>query len=260
MNPSDENRKGRLSLVGVGPGDPQLLTLRAATVIEESDAIVAPNGRPGGSSSALETVRQAMDISGKEVVKVHFSMKKVRLSGKKDRRVTASWNKAAGEVLKRTDRGLHVVFPTLGDPSIYSTSFYLLATLREMEPDLQIEVIPGITAMSSCSSQCQLPLALGDDIFCVIPATFDDDRIRDALWKFDSIVLMKVYRCLPRIAAILEETGLLNKAVLVERCGLDGQNIYPDIRDAACRDLHYFSTVLVRKRGLDDIIKAAVKE
>ena len=260
MNPSDEKKKGRLSLVGVGPGDPQLLTLRATTVIEDSDAIVAPNGRPGSSSNALETVRQAMDISGKEVVKVHFSMKKVPLSGKKDRQVLSSWNKAATEVLKRTDRGLHVVFPTLGDPSIYSTSFYLLATLREREPNLQIEVIPGITAMSSCSSECQLPLALGDDIFCVIPATFDDERIRDVLARFDSIVLMKVHRCLPRITDILEETGLLNKAVLIERCGLEGQNIYPDIRDAAGRDLHYFSTVLVRKRGLDDITRAAAKE
>lgn len=258
MNPSDENRQGRLSLVGVGPGDPQLLTFRAAMVMEEADAILAPNGRPGGSSNALDTVRQVVDISRKEVVKVHFSMKKVPLAGEKAVEVTASWDNAAREVLKRTDRGLHVAFPTLGDPSIYSTAFYLLATLSAREPDLQIEVIPGITAMSSCSCECRVPLALGDDIFCVIPATFEDDRIRDALAEFDSIVLMKVHRCLPRITGILEETGLLDRAVLVERCGLDGQNIYHDIRDAVNANIHYFSTILVRKRALEILKEEAL--
>jgi len=239
--------------VGTGPGNPDLLTLRAVRAIEDAHAIIAPMGMVNGRSSALETIRGAVDISRKEVVEIHFSMKKVRLSREKDKEVALSWEKAAKAVLERTDKGVNVVFPTLGDPSFYSTAYYLLATVLEKQPGLATEIIPGINAMSTCSSVIQSPLALGDDIFCVIPATFDDDRIEAALETFDSIALMKVHRCLPRIVKILDGLKLVERAVLVERCSLEGQRIFYDLRDAIDKKIHYFSTVLVRKQGMQNL-------
>jgi precorrin-2/cobalt-factor-2 C20-methyltransferase len=114
-------------------------------------------------------------------------------------------------------------------------------------------MIPGITAMSSCSCGVLSPLALGDDILTVIPATFEDDRIEHVLIHHDSIVLMKIHRSMERVVALLDRTGLAEKAILVERCGMEGQRIYQDIREAAGRSLHYFSTILIRKRGLESV-------
>ena len=255
MTQGNHSRQGRLSLVGAGPGDPDLLTIKAVKAIEAAHSIVAPTGRAKGASSALEIIREAVDISGKEVIEVHFPMKKVHLSGEKDPSVLEGWNRAANEVLRRTDTGRDVVFPTLGDPSLYSTAYYLLATILEKKPGLETEVIPGISAMSTCSCTVQSPLALGDDLLCVIPATFDDSRIEGVLERFDSICLMKVHRCLPRITKLLEKNGLTDRSVLVERCGMKGQKIFHDLRDAAGRKIHYFSTVIVRRRGFKDITR-----
>ncbi len=251
----DKTPGGGLCLVGTGPGDPELLTLKAIKAIEAAQAIVAPKGTVNGASSALEIIKRVVDISDKEVVDVHFSMKKVHLSGEKDSSVTRSWERAAEEVLKRTGRGMNVVFPTLGDPSLYSTGYYLLATCLERDPELRTEIVPGISSVTTCSCTIQAPLALGDDLFCVIPATFDDRRIEAALLQFDSIALMKVHRCLSRIIALLEKTGLIDASILIERCGMEGQRIYFDPKDAVEEKLHYFSTLLVRKRGLKNIIK-----
>jgi len=241
---------GRLTIIGTGPGDPELLTLKALKAVEQAQAIVAPTGRPNGASSALEIIAQAADISGKQVVEVHFSMQKVRLSGSRHRSVEESWSKAADTVLEFTGQGMNVVFPTIGDPAFYSTAYYLLSTVQERQPGLVTEVIPGISSVGSCSSALKAPLALGDDMLCIIPATFGDDRIRQAIETFDSIALMKVHRCLPRVIRILEEYSLLENAVLVEKCALDGERIFQDIRKAAHEDLHYFSTVIVRKQRM----------
>lgn len=246
-----------LSLVGVGPGDPGLLTLKAAARIMEADCLIAPKGRRDGASSALQIAAGAVDISGKEVLEMHFPMKHVVLRQKRDREVIEAWREAAAQVLSRLEAGMRIVFPTLGDPSLYSTAFYLLAVAQEMAANsgqgLAAEMIPGITAMSSCSCGVLSPLALGDDILTVIPATFDDDRIEHVLIHHDSIVLMKVHRSMERVVALLDKTGLTEKAVLVERCGMDGQRIYRDIREAAGRGLHYFSTILIRKQGLETV-------
>ncbi len=255
MISDDSIPNGTLTLLGTGPGDPELLTLKAIKAIEAAQAIVAPKGTVNGASSALEIIKRVVDISDKEVVDVHFSMKKVHLSGEKDSSVTRSWDTAATEILKRTRRGMKVVFPTLGDPSLYSTAYYLLATCLEKAPGLETKVIPGISSMSTCSCTVQNPLALGDDLFCVIPATFDDRRIEAALLQFDSIALMKVHKCLPRLMELLEKTRLIDASILIERCGMEGQRIYFDPKDAVGEKLHYFSTLLVRKRGLKDIIK-----
>ncbi len=248
-------RTARFSLVGVGPGDPELLTLKAASRIAQADCLIAPKGRTNGASSALSIAAGAVDISGKEILEAHFPMKHVRLGGEKDQDVVRAWKDASSQVLSRLQRGMNVVFPTLGDPSIYSTAFYLLAVVQEQAADsgmeLRAEMIPGITAMSSCSCGVLSPLALGDDILSVIPAAFEDERLEQILLQHDSIVLMKVHNSMDRLVPLLERTGLKEKAVLVERCGMADQRIFHDIEEAASRRLHYFSTILVRRRGLD---------
>lgn len=244
---------GRLYLVGVGPGDPELMTYKAVRTLDQTRVWVAPKAKTDGASAALQIASAMVGAADKEVLEVRFPMKKIRLEQEHDPEVQQGWQKAARIVLERLEQGEDVAFPTLGDPGLYSTSFYLLNTLQEVCHDLPVTIIPGITAMSACSAQVNAPLGLGDDVLSVVPAAFDDARLRDILQTSDAVVLMKVFRRLPAVIALLDELGLTDKAVLLERCGMDDQHIYTDIREAADKELHYFSTLLVRKKQINKV-------
>lgn len=245
-----QEKKGRLFLVGVGPGDPDLMTYRAVRILEDVAVIVAPKASRHGNSSALATARAQVDMEEKEIMQLHFPMKKVfsARGGDQDQDVLHGWSMAAEAVLIRIDQGKDVAFPTIGDPAIYSTAFYLLATLEEMRPGIEVVVIPGISAISACSAAIRSPLGLGDERITVIPAAFDHFDLGQILDQAGTTVLMKVHRRMDRLVELLEEKGLVDSAVLIERCGLPGQNIYNDVRDAAGKDIHYFSTMIIRKK------------
>ncbi len=247
-------QQGRLYLVGVGPGDPELMTCKAVRVLENAPVWIAPKARVNGSSSALQIAAAQVGVEGREVLELRFSMKKIRLGQQADPEVSRLWQEAAGAVLDRLDRGQDVAFPTLGDPTLYSTAFYLLATLQQRRPRIRATIVPGITAMAACSARIGQPLGLGDDVVTIVPAAFDDDRLRSILTTFDAVVLMKVHRRMAQIVRLLDELGLTGSAVLIERCGLDEQRIYTDVRQAVGRELHYFSTMLVRRRSPEDVL------
>ncbi len=245
-----KQQQGKLYLVGIGPGDPELMTCKAVRILQNTEVWVAPKARENGVSSALQIASGQVTLNGKTVLELHFPMKKVHLGQQQDPEVLQGWLEAAETVLTHLDRGDDVAFPTLGDPSLYSTAFYLLATLQELRSELRVSIIPGITAMAACSAKICSPLGLGDDVVSIVPAAFDDDRLREILHTFDAVVLMKVFRNMDRIVALLDELGLVSSAVLIERCGMDDQKIYTDIKEALGRDLHYFSTMLIRKKSV----------
>ena len=247
---SETQQRGHLYLVGIGPGDPELMTMKAVRVLEKTDVWVAPRARNNGTSSALAIAASQVEMDGRTVVELRFPMKKIRLGQPVDPEVRAGWEGAAREVLAHLDQGRDVAFPTLGDPSLYSTGFYLLHTLQEMRPEQPVTIVPGITAMAACSARVCSPLGLGDDVVSIVPAAFDDQRLRQILTTFDAVVLMKVFRRMDRILALLEELDLVDRAVLIERCGMEDQRIYTDVREAAGRELHYFTTLLVRKKAV----------
>ncbi len=251
----DSDSRGTLYLVGVGPGDPDLMTFRAVQVLETVPVILAPKGSQNGSSSALATVMAQVDLEGKEIVELHFPMKRVYASRgqNQDQEVVDAWNRAAEAVFEWLDNGMDVAFPTIGDPAIYSTAFYLLATLGQQRPDINVSIIPGISAMSACSAATRKPLGLGDEVITVVPAAFHRDDLRQILQQSETTVLMKVHRKFDELSDLLMETGLHQNAVLIERCGLPGQHIYHDISHAKGKKLHYFSTMIVnRNRRIPD--------
>ncbi|MCI5141101.1 MAG: precorrin-2 C(20)-methyltransferase [Candidatus Electrothrix sp. ATG1] len=247
-------QQGRLYLVGVGPGDPELMTCKAVQTLERTKVWVVPKAKKNRISSARQIASAMVETANKEILEVRFAMKKIRLEQEPASEARQAWQDAARIVLDHLDQGEDVAFPTLGDPGLYSTSFYLLNTLEEMFQkqgrELPVSVIPGITAMSACSAQLHAPLSLGDDILTVVPAAFDDERLRDILQTADAVVLMKVFRRLPALIELLDDLDLTDKAVLLERCGMEDQHIYTDIRNAADKDLHYFSTLLIRKKHI----------
>ncbi|MFH2124376.1 MAG: precorrin-2 C(20)-methyltransferase [Pseudomonadota bacterium] len=242
--------RATLHIIGVGPGDPGLLTVKALNVLCHCSVIATPKASQQGHSTALSIVQQALsagEMSGKEIVELHFPMKKIHLGQEPDPEVLQAWQDAAGRIFAILSQGKDVVFPTLGDPAIYSTGYYLYATIMEMHPEVKVQFVPGISAMSSCSATTHTPVCLGDDMLAVVPATFSDSRLRQTLESFDTIVLMKVHRVIEHLIGLLSELKLLDKAVLVERVGMADERVVSDLL-AISGQVHYFSTIIVRKK------------
>jgi precorrin-2/cobalt-factor-2 C20-methyltransferase len=241
--------KGTLYVVGVGPGDPELMTLKAVRVLERCGVWLAPAAKKNGESTALGIVEGVVDRGDKEIITHHFPMKKIRMGETPDPEVKKAWDAAAAQIVGHLQAGRDVAFPTLGDPAIYSTGFYVCETLFALAPDLPVEIIPGVSSIGASAAAAGQPLCLGDDRLVVIPATFENGRLRETLEQFDSVVLMKVHRVMDRLVPLLAEMNLLDKAVLVERSSQGGQRIRRDLTTALQpnNEPHYFSTIIVRK-------------
>ncbi|MGW8193859.1 MAG: precorrin-2 C(20)-methyltransferase [Desulforhopalus sp.] len=239
--------QGTFYIVGVGPGDPQLMTLKAAKILEKCDTWFVPSAFENGGSMALKIATGVVAQQGKVILSHRFPMKQVHRGKSPDPEVKVAWQEAAKIIMECLAQGRDVVFPTLGDPAIYSTGFYVCETLQECGSPFKIEIVPGVSAIGASSAVSTVPLCLGDERLVVIPATFENDRIRELLALCDAVVFMKVHKVLPRLVGLLEELGLVDKAVLVERCSLADQRVWTDIRQALGEELHYFSTMVVRK-------------
>lgn len=239
--------KGRFYVVGVGPGDPELMTLKAVRILKKSEVWLTPAARKGGNSTALSIATGVVAREGREILTHHFPMKKVHIGQPTDVEVKVAWKEAAALIHERLMEGKDVAFPTLGDPAIYSTGFYVWETLLEEFPGVTVEIIPGVSAIGASSAVTGIPLCLGDERMAVVPAIFEDEKLREILCEFESVVLMKVHRVMPRLVALLEELDLLESSVLVEKTSLEDQVIRRDLKQAAEEELHYFSTMIVRR-------------
>ncbi|MEN8135012.1 MAG: precorrin-2 C(20)-methyltransferase [Thermodesulfobacteriota bacterium] len=240
--------KGKFYVIGVGPGDPELLTLKAIRILNDCSVWVVPKGSLEGESTALNIIGDTVSRQGKEVLEQYFPMKKIHRGKKADPAVAKAWRQTAGVICERLAQGNDVVFPTLGDPAIYSTGFYVCETLLEIMADLEIEIIPGVSSIGATAAAVGQPLCLGDERLVVIPATFENGKLKETLEQFDTVVLMKVHRVLDRLVPLLSELNLLDKAVLVERTSQNEERIQRDLVAAAAGEQHYFSTIIVRKK------------
>ena len=235
-----------LYIVGTGPGDPELLTLKAVNTAKKCPVIISPRGSAHGGSTALAILKPVINLQDKEVYELHFPMKKIKSGQDPDPEVLVAWRYAAETVLGSLDRGKDVCFPTLGDPAIYSTGYYLYETICGIRPDVNVVFVPGVPAMSSCSASMARPICLGDEMVALIPATFSNTRLKEVFDLFDTIVLMKVHRVIDRLTPLLDECGLLEKAVLVEHAGTSKERVINDFSTLSAHP-HYFSTIIVRK-------------
>ncbi len=239
--------QGTFYVVGVGPGDPQLMTLRAANILKDCDVWFVPSAFENGGSMALKIASGVVSSEGKTILSHHFPMKQIHRGEDPDAEVKSAWQEATKIIMATLGDGQDVVFPTLGDPAIYSTGFYICETLQEYGSPFKVEIVPGVSAIGASSAAAAMPLCLGDERLVVIPATFENERIRELLELSDVVVFMKVYKVMDRLVALLEELGLVDNAVLVERCSLGDQHIWTNVREAVGQDIHYFSTMVVRK-------------
>ncbi len=241
LTPNSELRTGVLYGVGIGPGDPELLTLKAARVLKTADVIAIPRSKEESDSIALSIVKDAVDISGKEILELMFPMTK-------DKEVLGSARKgAASAVADRLKAGKNVACITLGDPMFYSTFSYMIPLIRERLADVEIEIIPGISSVMASAAVSITPLVEADERLAIIPAVYESEKLRDILGGFDTVVLMKVNRVFDKVLGLLEELGLKENSVFVERCGTESQRVVRDLDGLKGERLDYLSMVIVKK-------------
>lgn len=227
--------------VGVGPGDPELLTRKAERIISTCPVVCAPTGAADAASYALSIVEHLLDRSRQEILTRTFPMMK------KGAELDAAWEAVASEVIDRIDQGDDVAFITIGDPCLYSTFLYIYRIIREKRADIPVEIIPGISSINAAAAAAGIPLGIASDRIAILPATYEDYELRKALKEFDTVVLMKVSRVFNRIYSILQELGLIDNAVFVRRVGSHQQEVVFDISTLLDRELDYLSMLIVRK-------------
>ncbi|MGB9803541.1 precorrin-2 C(20)-methyltransferase [Desulfofundulus sp.] len=231
---------GKFYGIGVGPGDPELLTLKAYRVLQEVNIVCVPKSAADRESLALSIIKQ--------VIKRQFMTLELFFPMSRDHQILEQhWASAGEKVAKLVQEGHKVAFITIGDPTFYSTYSYVQAYLQKNYPDLPVETIPGITAMSACAAALEEPLATGEESLAVIPAVYNLERLEEILETFENVVLMKVNRYFNQVLELLRKKGLLERAALVSRCGYPDQIVNRKVSDLAGQRIDYMSILVIHK-------------
>jgi precorrin-2/cobalt-factor-2 C20-methyltransferase len=211
-----------LAGVGVGPGDPELVTVKAVRVLRDADLVLVPVLDTGELGRAEATVRQ--HVGHPRIRRVVFA-----LNEREDRdRREAAWDAAADETAGAFAAGAGTVaFATIGDPNVYSTFTYLAATVRARVPGLTVTTVPGITAMQDLAARSGTVLCEGTETLALLPLTAGMPAFRGALATHDTVVGYKSGRHLPEVLAAVRAAGRLDEAVHGACLGLPGEDIRP---------------------------------
>lgn len=224
--------------IGTGPGDSALVTVKAVDTLRNLDILYTPESKKGGDSLALSIVKKYLP-ENLEIKPRHFPM---NFNGTEKVQV---WNRVSNEIVEDVKNGKDVGFVTLGDPMIYSTYVYVMERLME---DIEVETIPGISSFSNIASNQNFPLVMDTDPLMVIPCTMEEEKIDEALEKYDCFVLMKVYKKINMILEKLEKHNLIDHAILVSNSSQEKEEVFTNLRDANIDEkISYFSTILVNK-------------
>jgi precorrin-2/cobalt-factor-2 C20-methyltransferase len=230
--------KGHFYAVGVGPGAPDLLTLRAARLVEGADLIITPRSSRSEESLALTAIRPL--IKRQELMEISYPMERNQDATR------GCWHDAARIVAKRCSQGDTVVQVTIGDPLFYSTSAYLLDGVAELIPADHIHVVPGISAMQAAASRFGIPLTIQDDRMILMPAV-RLEQVEAAFGQCETLVLYKVGPRLKGLTALLEQHNLLERARLVCHIEQEGRELVINrMTTDMPEEMGYMSTVIVQ--------------
>ena len=215
--------------VGVGPGDPELLTIKAARLLSEADIVAVPD-KGGGEKTAMNIVRE--HIEGKELLYCETLMTR-------DREILErGYDKIADDVAEKLNAGKMVVFITLGDPTVYST--YVYVHKRILERGYAAQIVPGVTSFCAVAARLNIPLCEGSERLLVVPASHDS---ADTLDFPANKVYMKAGSGIMELKEQLLERG--KQASMVENCGMDDERVYESL-DELTEPSGYFSVVIVK--------------
>ncbi len=241
---TDTKKTGTLYGVGVGPGDPELMTLKAIRALNACPVIAVPKSSgesANGALRALSIAGGAVDLKAKEIAELLLPMTK------DGARLKEAREKAASVIAARLKKGVDVAFITLGDPMLYSTFSHIVPFVRELLPDAGIKVIPGVTSFCAAAACAGFALAESGEKVAIIPAAYSIEDLRERILASDTVILMKVNRAMDALIDLLCSMGLEKNSVFVSRASWPDEEIVRDIKTLRGASPGYFSTVIIRK-------------
>lgn len=223
--------------LGVGPGDPELLTLKALRILRDAPVVAFP--APDHGDSLTRAIVAPHLSNGRTEIAIRVPMTVQRFPAQE------VYDRAAKELGAHLDAGRDVAVLCEGDPFLYGSFMYLFARLAERYP---VEVVPGVSSLTACAATLGAPLAARNDVLAVIPAPLDEDDLRQRLAAADAAAIVKIGRHFTKVRAVLSDLGLLDRSRYIEHATMENQRILPlDQVDPAA--VPYFSMILVHRRG-----------
>lgn len=226
--------RGTLLGIGVGPGDPELMTVKAVRAIEHADVLAIPVSAAEEKSIAFEIVQEVCDIKDKVILPVIFSMSRVKEERLQSRK------KAVERVKKELEAGRTVAMIALGDIGIYSTFMYVK---KELETEFLIKMIPGIPSFCAGASKALISVVEGRESFVVMPSFQDSEQFVQALQQYDTVIVMKAGRKMKEIYDLLLKWNRLDQTTVIANCGMPSEYI-------GCFDVNreygYFTTLIIK--------------
>ncbi len=242
---------GSLTGIGVGPGDPDLLTVKAVRALSNADTIMCPASSKDRPSIALSIVSKIVSESAKrqEVMKLVFPMTK-------DRDILEqTWRENAHTMAHHVTAGKDVVYVTVGDPYLYSTWIYMHRHLRKSNPDMKISVIPGIVSMFTFASKVGVSIAEGAEKVAIIPSCYDLSGVREIAKNAEAMVFLKDGRYFDQVVSVLRESGFPDDAVFAigQDLGTEREIVrkltLKEAEDGTALTSKYFSILVVKRHA-----------
>lgn len=214
---------GKFIGVGVGPGDPELITLKAAKTLHNADVICIPKANADKPSLAVTMIKQILEERAvePEMLELIFPMTKDDMGNQK------LWDKNANVIAQKVGMGKLVVFITLGDPMFYSTFIYLYQSLQKGHPNMDLEIIPGVSAFNACATSARMPLAEKDELVTVIPSEFDEKLVEEAAKCSENLIFIKCAYRLKELIPVLKRAGFKENSTiaLIRRCSMSNETV-----------------------------------
>jgi len=225
--------------VGVGPGDPELITRKAERVLRTVDWIFHPAGARGGAGIARRIV-EPLGLPPEKFRPVSLCMSRDRGADRQ------TYRRAAEEIVGELSRGKSAAWITEGDPLFYSTFLHVYEELRRF-PEVRIEIIPGVTSASAAAARAGVPIARLDEKVAVVPAAYGVERLPALMEEFATVFLLKVNAVFGRLLQELAALRRPVRAVYVEQVGTPAERVIEDLASLRGRELPYFSLVIVSR-------------
>lgn len=227
--------------VGVGPGNPEWMTIEGQALLGRVPVVAYPAGQNGEPGFAYRTARRFLDPTRQDLVPLYFPMTHL------EEALLEAWAAIGRELCGYLAKGQDVAFITEGDPLVYSTFIHVMRAVRQRCPGVRIHVAPGISSINGAASRLLTPLADGVETLAVVPAQADPDRMRKMIEWHDTVVFIKVAKVLPMMVRLLDELGLLGHAWAISQIGTPDETVFWDIREVASESLSYMTVLLVKK-------------
>ena len=235
-----EKKPGTLYGIGVGPGDPELLTIKAVNILKSVDVVFAASSIKNKHSLAVEIARPHLS-EHTDVRALLFQMSNNEAERGK------LWEENAEIIMSELQEGKSVAFLTLGDSLTYSTYGYLLKIINKKAPQINIVSVPGITSYQAAAARINTPLVEGDESLLITSGARGGDELRKYGVSADNVVLLKAYKNIADINSALKDADLLENSIGISRCGREDEEIILDVTAFETRKPDYWTLVIAKR-------------